>query len=892
MPRTAAFLLLATVLLGTNATHAETIWIEGESAVVKEVTAHPWYNGVKKDLLSGGAWASHFDDKKPGKLEYDVTVPADGEYTFFIRANPVGAKLTYQIGDGASTDLDMTKGKSDMVNVADDDKPDVRFLAWFQVGKVKLTKGTVRVRFKLHSNNNNHGAIDCFVFTTEPFTPNGSLKPGQKLNRAMPGTWAFEPDADRYEKPSPIDLRKLNEKVAGATGWVKRTADGDFALGDGTSVRFWAVNTYAQNSLDLEGLKGHARFLAKRGVNMVRFHGAIEPKGEQSKLTDVDHDEIDRAQKLVAAMKGKGIYTTISPYWAATDKVRPGWGIAGHPKGSPWGLLFWDETLQQGYKAWVKELLTRPSPYTGIPLGKDPAVALFQIQNEDSMLFWTIGGIKGEELKRLQKLYAGWLAKQYGSLAKARERWAGEKLEGDADDAAGFYGMWEFHGGHQGGKRQRLADQVHFYADTMYRFNKMIGDYVRKELGCPVLVNAGNWRTANQVTLLDAERWSYTANEVIGSNRYVTSAHVNPNDGHRAGYMVSKGDFYEDISSLKQPRKLAINAKQVVGMPFIVSESTWVSPMSYQAEAPFLVAAYSSLSGVDAYYWFAIGEPGFDRGLTKFQVANPAIMGGFPAAALLFRRGYVRRGDAAVHEERRAEDLWQLRSTLLAEEEAFDPNRDAGAIPKESSVKTAVNPLAFLVGPVEVKYDGDPGKNRVADMAKYIDENKKRIRSITGELELDHAAGCCRLDAPKAQGVAGFLDTGSPYELSAVRIESKNAYASVLAVSLDGQDLKASKQVLVQVTTQCRPYGWKDAEASFQDNEKKHTFHGKRIEDTGAAPWNVWNTDLTISLKNSGLSKATLLDANGYAVGPVAGTRSDGSFRVRLPANALYVVLV
>jgi len=33
-----------------------------------------------------------------------------------------------------------------------------------------------------------------------------------------------------------------------------------------------------------------------------------------------------------------------------------------------------------------------------------------------------------------------------------------------------------------------------------------------------------------------------------------------------------------------------------------------VPPLSYQSEGPFLVAAYQSLSGIDAFYWFATGE--------------------------------------------------------------------------------------------------------------------------------------------------------------------------------------------------------------------------------------------------------------------------------------------
>ena len=50
---------------------------------------------------------------------------------------------------------------------------------------------------------------------------------------------------------------------------------------------------------------------------------------------------------------------------------------------------------------------------------------------------------------------------------------------------------------------------MQFFTETMRAFNKMIGDYLKQELGCKQLVNAGNWRTADNVTMLDSERWSY-----------------------------------------------------------------------------------------------------------------------------------------------------------------------------------------------------------------------------------------------------------------------------------------------------------------------------------------------------------------------------------------------
>jgi hypothetical protein len=52
-----------------------------------------------------------------------------------------------------------------------------------------------------------------------------------------------------------------------------------------------------------------------------------------------------------------------------------------------------------------------------------------------------------------------------------------------------------------------------------------------------------------------------------------------------------------------------------------------------------------------------------------------------------------------------------------------------------------VNPLAFLVGPVQVKYGGDPKKTKVANLKTFINESAKTIRSNTGEINLDYGKG-------------------------------------------------------------------------------------------------------------------------------------------------------
>src|SRR5262245_22557158 len=56
-----------------------------------------------------------------------------------------------------------------------------------------------------------------------------------------PARWDFLPPREGDE--SLIDLRHLNEKTAGESGFVTVDAQGDFRTGDGKPVRFWAVNT-------------------------------------------------------------------------------------------------------------------------------------------------------------------------------------------------------------------------------------------------------------------------------------------------------------------------------------------------------------------------------------------------------------------------------------------------------------------------------------------------------------------------------------------------------------------------------------------------------------------------------------------------------------------------
>lgn len=846
----------------------------------------PW-DDVARSKLSGGKWITAGDRKGTTYFaRYRIEAPETAEYDFYIRRLWHHGPFKFRFDDLPWTEID----RVDFL----DEVGIVQYApaSWIPAGRVRLEAGPHVFEFELLRDEGAAG-FDCFVLTKGVFHPRGRLKPGEKYGLAEEGKWAFEPGPDPFRDDCPIDLRSLNERQAGESGWVRLSPDGDgFVLGNGKPVRFWSVNTGVSRLAGTGYLEEHARHLAKIGVNMVRFHGALEPKEPGARITDVDEGELDRIFKLVGVMKKHGIYTTISPYWAVRPKVPESWGIPDATGKAPMGLLFWDETMQKGYKAWLRELFTRKNPYTGVPLKNDPAVAMLQIQNEDSLLFWTEQGIEGAQRARLGRRFGEFLRNEHGSLERASRRWEGAAVDGDdfANGDVGLYKMWSLIQPNRGGIARRVSDQISFYGRAMFDFNEDIEKFVRDEIGCPVLINAGNWRTANDVKLLDIERWSYTANEVTGNNKYFSPVHVNPAQPHEAGYLVKEGDCFVDASALNDWRSLPTNAKLVVGRPHIISESCWVPPVGWQSESPFLVAAYSSLNGLDSYYWFSLGSVRYDPDLTKWGVGVPAVMGGFPAAALAFRKGYIRQSDPVVHEERSLEDLW-TKTAIVSEDPGFDPNRDAGDVPARSSVTGGVDPRAFLVGRVEVVYGGDPARNRASDLDPYIDEKAGTVRSATGELLLNHKTGYCALTAPKAKGITGFLSkAGGRFDLDGVTVESGNEYATVLVVSLDGEDLDRSRRVLVQVTTHCRPYGFKTVRAAFKGRGEAE-FTGERIVKMGQPPWNIANTDVKLAVKNRCIRNATLLDENGYPVRAIEGKARRGTFSVTLPPNAMYVIL-
>ncbi|MES2455141.1 MAG: hypothetical protein V4594_06365 [Bacteroidota bacterium] len=719
--------------------------------------------------------------------------------------------------------------------------------------------------------------------------------------------WTFSYPAGKAMNNSLLDLRYLNESFAGKNGFIKLSADGNsFENGKGKEIRFWACNggSLAKDFEDAK-LDTFARFLAKIGVNMIRYHGAINPRGKNTKITDVDTAEVRSIWRCVAAMKKQGIYTVISPFWPHNGHmggwVPEQWGIEGYSgKDDLWAVLYFNERLKQGYKSWVKYLYSTPNPYTGRALKDEPAVAIIQIENEDAIFFWTMAAIKPQLAKMVGSQFAIWLKEKYGSLDAAKRQWgkASHKDDDFKNDQVGIFPIYEMTIAQKGDLAKRLFDQTEFYARKERAFYDEMVSYYRNDLGCKQLVNGNNWRTASQSRLLDLERWSNSGAQVIATNKYFDPQHKGPNDGWR----IDPGDFYGAPSALKHPEDLPTNVKHVSGRPMMITESAWNLPNKYQTEGALLVAAYGGLTGLDAFFWFCptastyVDKPYFDflniqgqHPMNRWTTSTPGEMGMFPANALIHRMGYVKSAKA-IAEQRTLNSMFNREVPKIFEEQAFDPNRDFVIVNQKNEGKRSLSPLTFLIGGVSASYGTKTDTTLIlADLNKLINLQNQSATSMTGEQNLDYKKGIFTLNTPKAKAVSGFLNTQKNFNLGDVGIQSDNEYATIELVSMDGQNLNVSKKMLLQIGTIFRPKGWNE-EASTLDIEGKKT-NGFKITNTGKMPWKGMPAKGSISLVNKKIKKAIQLNAAGQQIKILPLQLKNGNLTLNFPADAYYILL-
>jgi len=631
-------------------------------------------------------------------------------------------------------------------------------------------------------------------------------------------SWIASPEPD--PGTSHLDLRDLNDPVAGARGPLRRTGD-HLSWADGRPAKFWGLRIpEAALALDPAAMDRLARRLARAGVNLARIAPpltATQPGGPAA---------MAGVAGLVAAFKREGV---------TTDLVLDA---------DPAALLILPEA-QARWRERARALLTLTGTGLKGRLGADPAVAFVETAG-GGVLGPGFAAARVPELswQKLENAFGDWTRSRYGGMERARAAWLEAREPGD-DPSGGWMTLYDaWHLSREGlegagpGLRRRASDQARFLGELESRTLDGMVRFLRHDLGVRGLILLDRPVTVDPAVFDAPSQFVRGRADALGmAASFGASGDVDRTKG--------TGTF-ANRSAVELPEQSPFRLVRAAGQPEVITALSWPPPNLFRAEGPWLGAVLGSCSGWSAVIWDdAAGAFGDDE---PEAPGTAAIFGSFPACAALFRSGMVRAAPTAVAQTIDPDDLWSLAAT------AREAVRPVAALAAGSGPLADLDPLAFAAGPVTRTFSArQPGERR-ADLAGAIDRSLHVIRSLTGEVVWDAGHGVIRVDTARAQGAAGFLSRLPAIALSSVTIDCENDNAAVLAVALDGAPLERSRRILIQVMTTDRPAGFRAGGGA--DGE---------IQAAGGSPWTVERLRCRVTLRGGDWSSGVVraLDPRG-----------------------------
>jgi len=653
---------------------------------------------------------------------------------------------------------------------------------------------------------------------------------------------------------------------AGQHGFVTVRADG-FQFQDGTPARFWGVNlTAGANFPDHATAERAAARLAKLGVNLVRLHhmdSAGEPRGIWERTSgDTRHlspQQLDRLDFLLAQLKARGIYVDVNLHVGRPFTEADGVAAAGLiPRLSKFVTLF-DRRLIDLQQEYARQLLTHRNPYTGTRYADDPAIALVELTNENSLFAgWFRGALDGAEeaparppdpwrgplprlyRRELDALWNQWLLDRYPSRAAVADAWAppsaGERgLEPDEDPAQGTVRRTPW-AERARTSAARIADLARFYAWVERRYFREMIDYLRREVGVKVPVTGTN----NYYGL--PSLFAQSVADYLDTHGYWDHPTFPGRPWDRLDFRITNRSLVLS-PTLLQPSAfnsspiLRWTLSAVCDKPLVVSEWNQPFPNAYEYEMPLLVAAYGAFHGWDglvAYTYRHDRESWERQGIVEwFDLdANPVKLSLLTAGALMFLRG----------------DLSPARQTVAlahAEAEVFDSVREEGGAPTYGPSGPPMT-LALQHRVCHGTFTGGQANGMPRDALRVP---RSPFAADTGQLTWDAGAGVVKIDAPRTQGAVGFLSRG-PIALRDVQIRSETDAAIVLT-SLDGQPLAEARTMLLV------------AVARQGNTGQRWRADGRGLVAWGTAPVLLQPVRATLTLPRAGRLRVVALDGRG-----------------------------
>jgi hypothetical protein len=436
---------------------------------------------------------------------------------------------------------------------------------------------------------------------------------------------------------SPVDVSFLLDAPAGKHGFV-RIQDGHLATGDGKRIRFWGVNItdWSRGSRQIPS-KDDAAFLASTlarfGVNSVRFQfldfeaprGLIKSGGDNTR--SLDADQLDCEDYFIAELEKRGIYIDFNLLVGRPFQDGDGVKDANTLRQGAKGTSFFDERLIELQKEFAQQLLGHLNPYTKLKYTDDPAVAIVEINNENSI---DVGYVAPSPFytQELITIYNRWLAKHRNpeQIAKLRA------ICGVSPDMP--VPLLGSRGVAAKAPTERFYTEAEFYDDLQRNYFADMENYLKQTLGSKSLVIATadfNHSSTGYPLLLAMNK-----TDIIDGHTYWQ---------HPETYLINRSPMVNDPLNSSV---VELSHSAIAGKPYTVSEVNNAFPNRYDGEGMPILAAYGGLQDWDGIFWYTF-EPKADPAWKPyvgdaFDISlDPAKMPELAAGALLFLRGDVER---------------------------------------------------------------------------------------------------------------------------------------------------------------------------------------------------------------------------------------------------------
>ena len=705
---------------------------------------------------------------------------------------------------------------------------------------------------------------------------------GEKITADDSAGWYTFKGGDDYVKPDEISLAGWLEKPAGRHGRIARK--GDALVYNGKAIKLWGLNVcYSSCSPEKELADKRAGFYAKYGVNSVRLHKYADGPGwagiqSAGSFAELDPAGLDRLDYFIAQLKKKGIYVKLSSTFGvklgpADRKTVPYMDEFGKAKGSKGrvatghGSIFLSPELQDLQIAQIVSILKHKNRYTGLTYAKDPAVAVVELFNEDSALFYgTLGRL--QKIPTLRKMAAArfcdWLKAKYGSKDACLTAWGKGGLncyaaEGFRDESwekktivpAGNPWFWDpvQLAGSQKLKRRRSLDTMRFLYDIQ---NEFYDRYVKaiRTAGYEGEILSSNWQAGR----------AYSHYYNLHSDRRVGLIDRHNYFGGGSGAKIN------NVSMLRLPGSglLSAGMQQAEDRPFMLSEWIHVTPNEWGVEGPAIIAAYGmGLNGWDVSYMFQnrdAGEFSGRIGQERWDVAAPNVMGVFPAVARQVLRGDVAESDVPARRNVHAGSLGEGKLGFVDK------------VTRQLDVKTfdsdKVPAGALAVARCVVKFTDRHQATPAFDISKYVrngvyTSSTGQLRWTPGRRKLD---GYFTIDSPATKAVVGFAG-GQNCKLGDVTIAPQSRFAAIYVTARDaGGTIASGDNVLVVAVARARNTGMR-------------VYLDTRILNRGEAPVVMEPIAARIEIRGKSAPVVHVLDHAGRKTGrtlPVA----NGTFKI------------